>query len=81
MSNFENLQETSHVAHHLTSLNKMYKYEMDLTRTEGAAEWTRDARWMDGQMDRRTNGQMEWNQYTSQQLRFAWGIINNYPII
>ena len=45
------------------SLNKMYKYEMDPTRTEGATEWTRDAGWMDGQMDRRTNGRMEWNQY------------------
>ena len=34
----------------------MYEYEIDLTRTVGATEQTRDA----GQTDGRT----EWNQYT-----------------
>ena len=37
-------------------LDKMYKYEMDPTRTLGATEWTRIA----GQRDGRTG----WNQYT-----------------
>ena len=41
-------------------LDKMYKYEMDPTRTVGAAERTRHAGRTDGQMDGRT----EWNQYT-----------------
>ena len=38
-------------------LDKMYKYEMDPTRTVGATERTRDAG--------RTDGRTEWNQYTS----------------
>ena len=45
------LQETLHVTHPLKLLNKMYKYEMDPTRTVGATERTRDA----GQTDRGTD--------------------------
>ena len=37
-------------------LGKMYKYEMDPTRTLGATERTRNA------------GRTEWNQYTPQQI-------------
>ena len=53
----------------------MYEYEMDPTRTVGATEQTRDVGQMDEQMDRQTEGRMEWNQYTPQQLRCARGII------
>ena len=74
--NFEILQETLHVTHLLKLLAKMYKYEMDPTRTIGATEQTWNAGhtdgWTDGQtdglMDRWTNGRTEWNQYTPQQL-------------
>ena len=42
-------------------LYKMYKYEMDPTRTVEATERTQDAgRTRDG----RTDGRTEWNQYT-----------------
>ena len=51
------------MTHLLKLLDKMYKYEMDPTRTVGAKERTRDA----GQ----TN---EWNQYTPQQLCCVEGI-------
>ena len=70
-SNFKILQETWHTTHLLKLLYKMYKYEMDPTRTVGATERTRDVGRTDGQMD----GRAEWNQYTPQQLRCAWGII------
>ena len=71
-SNFEILQETWHTTHLLKLLDKMYKYEMDPTRTVEATEQTRDAgRTRDGQTDGRT----EWNQYTPQQLRCAGGKI------
>ena len=68
-SNCEILQGTLHITHLLKLLDKMYKYEMDQTRTIGATEQTQDA----GRMD----GQTEWNQYTppTQQLRCVWGII------
>ena len=56
-------------------LDKMYKYEMDPTKTVGVTEWTRDAGQTDGQTDRRTDERTEWNQYTPQQLRCAEGII------
>ena len=36
------LQETLHAIHLLKLLDKMYEYEMDPTRTVGAAEQTRD---------------------------------------
>ena len=45
-------------------LDKMYKYEMDPTRTLGATEQTRNVERTDGWTDGRT----EWNQYTPQQL-------------
>ena len=46
------LQKTLHATHLLKWLDKMYKYEMDPTRTVGATEQTQDAGrtggWMDG---------------------------------
>ena len=45
------------MTHLLKLLDKMYKYEMDPTRTVGATEWTRDV----GQMDGRTDGWSETN--------------------
>ena len=56
MPNLEILQETLYTTHLLTLLDKVYKYEMDPTRTEGAREQTRDAG--------RTDGRTQWNQYT-----------------
>ena len=50
-SNFEILQATLHTTHLLKLLDKMYKYEMDLIRTVGALERTRNAGWTDGQTD------------------------------
>ena len=55
-SNFEILQEPFHATHLLKLLDKTDKNEMDLTRTVGATEQTWDAV--------RTDGRMEWNQYT-----------------
>ena len=49
-------------------LGKMYKYEMDPTRTVGATERTCDVGWT---RDGRTDKRMEWNQHTPQQLRCA----------
>ena len=43
------LQETLHATHLLKLLDKMYKYEMNPTRTVGATERTRDV----GRTDRR----------------------------
>ena len=54
--NFEIFQKALHATHLLKLLDKMYKYEMDPTRTVCATERTRDAG--------RTDGQTEWNQYT-----------------
>ena len=51
-SNFEFFQETLHTTHLLKWLDKMYKYEMDPTKTVGTTEWTRDA----GRADGRTDG-------------------------
>ena len=51
-SNIEILQETLHTQHLLKLLNKMYKYEMDPTRTVGATKRTWDAGRTDGLMDR-----------------------------
>ena len=50
-SNFEILQETLHATHLLIFLDKMYKYEMDPTRTVSATERARDTGRTDGQMD------------------------------
>ena len=52
--NFEILQETLRATHPLKLLDKMYKYEMDPTRTVGATECTRDTGRTDGR---------SWNQY------------------
>ena len=51
------LQEILHATHLLKLLDKMYKYEMDRTRTVGTTERTRDA----GRTDRQTDGQSETN--------------------
>ena len=53
---FKILQETLHVTHFLNLLDKMYKYEIDPTRTGGATEQARDAGQTDGQTDRRMDG-------------------------
>ena len=66
------LQETLYATHCLKLLDKMCKYEMDPTRTVGATEQTRDAARTDG----RTDGRMEWNKYTPQQLHCAGGIMS-----
>ena len=55
------LQETLHATHLLKLLDKMYKYEMDPTRTVGTTERTRDAGRKDGQTDGRTDGWSETN--------------------
>ena len=68
-SNFKILQETLHVTHLLKLVDKMCKYEIDLTRTVGATERTRDG----GRMDGQTDGRTEWNQDTPQQLRCSVG--------
>ena len=60
-SNYKILQEFLHATHFLKLLDKMYKYEMDPTRTVDATEQTWDA----GRMDRRrTDGRTEWNKFT-----------------
>ena len=76
-SNVEILQETLHATHLLKLLDKMYKYEMDPTRTVEATERTRDAgRTRD---ERGTDGRSETNipppPPPPQQLRCAGGII------
>ena len=66
-SNFKILQETLHTTHLLELLDKMYKYEMDPTRTVQATERTRDAgrtwdgRGTDRRTDRQTDGRSETN--------------------
>ena len=81
-SNFGILQETLHATNLLKLLGKMYKYEMDPTRTVGATEQTCDAGRTDGQTDGRTDGQTKWNQYTPQQLCCVGGKISsaNWPL-
>ena len=44
-------KNTLHVAHLLKLLDKMYKYEIDPTRTVGATEWTRDVGGTDGRSE------------------------------
>ena len=56
---FLNYARTLYMTHLLMLLDKMYKYEMEPTRTLGATERTRNAGWT----DRRTDGRTEWNQY------------------
>ena len=69
-SNVEILQEMSLATQLLKLLDKMYKYEMDPSRTVGATE-----QMLERQMDGRADGRTEWNQYTPQQLRCAAGIM------
>ena len=81
-STFEILQETLHATHLLTLLDKMYKYEMDTTRTVEATKPTRDAgRTWDGRgMDGRTNGVKPIYPQTTSLCRGYnyrnWGIIS-----
>ena len=56
------------MTHLLKLLGKMYRYEMNPTRTVGVTEWTRDA----GRTDRRADGV---KPIYPQQLRCAKGII------
>ena len=65
---FKILQETLHATHRLKLLDKMYKYEMDPTKTVGATERTRGA----GQTDGQTDGRTEWNQYTPNNFVVRW---------
>ena len=53
-SNCDILREALHATHLLKLLDKVYKYEMDPTRTVGATERTRDAGRTDGQTDGRS---------------------------
>ena len=69
-SNVEILQETLHATHLLKLLDKMYKYEMDPTRTVEATERTRDP-------GRTRDGQTEWNQYTPPTTSLCGGIIRS----
>ena len=55
------MPETLHATHLLKLLDKMYTYEMDPTRTEGATERTRDAGRTDRRTDGRTDGRSETN--------------------
>ena len=48
------MQETLHATHLLKLLDKMYKYEMDPSRTVAATERTRDAGRTDGLTDRQS---------------------------
>ena len=50
--------ETSHAAHIMKSLDKMYKYEIDTTSTVGATD-------RDGRTDERTDGQMDGRRETN----------------
>ena len=49
--NLEILQKTLQMTHLPKLLDKMYKYEMDPTRTVGATERTRDAGRTDGRSE------------------------------
>ena len=61
---FEILQRTLHVTHLLKLLGKMYKYEIDPTRTVGTTERMRDG-WTDGQTDERTDRRMDGQSETN----------------
>ena len=75
---FDILRETSHVTHLLNLLDKMYKYEINPTRTVGVTEWTQDAGRTEGWTEGQTEGRTEWNQYTPQQLRCVRSMIIQY---
>ena len=53
------LEKPLHATHLLKFLDKMYKYEMDPTKTVGAT-----CRCYRADTGCGTDGQMEWNQYT-----------------
>ena len=55
-SNFEILQETLHKTNPLKLLDKMYKYEMDPSKTVGTTERTQGAGRTDGRTNRWTDG-------------------------
>ena len=55
-TNLQILLKDLHATHLLKLLDKMYKYQMDPTRTVGATERTRDAGWMDRRTDAHTDG-------------------------
>ena len=54
------MSETFHETHLLKLLDKIYKYEMDPTRTVGSTERTRDAGRRDGRKDGQTGRRTEW---------------------
>ena len=62
-SNFAILQETLNATHLLRMLGEMYKYKMDLTRTIGVTERTRDAGRTDGQTDGRSETNIPPNNF------------------
>ena len=55
------MQETIQTTHLLKLPDKMYKYEMDPTRTVGATEQTQDAGQTVGRTDGRMDGRSETN--------------------
>ena len=55
MPKIQILPETLHATHLLKLLDKMYKYEMDPTKTVGATERT----WGAGRTDEQTEGRTE----------------------
>ena len=58
---FLNFQRTFHATHLLKLLDKMYKYEMDPTKTVGATKRTQDAGRTDGPTDGQMDGRSETN--------------------
>ena len=59
------VRQTLHETHLLELLDKMYRYEVDPTRTVSATERIRDAGRTGGHTNGRIDGRTEWNQYTS----------------
>ena len=74
---FENLQTNLCATHFLKLLAKMYKYEIDPTKTVGATERTKDAGWTDGRADSRT----EWSQFTPPTASLCGGITRAWPVM
>ena len=65
-------QKALHLTHLLKLLDKLYKYQMDPTRTLGATERTRDAGQTDGRTDERMDGRTETNIPSNNFV--VWGI-------
>ena len=57
------MQESLHATHLLKLLDKMYKYEMDPTKTVAATEQTKDAGRTDGQTDERSETNIPTNNF------------------